>query len=80
MNFEKAHKDLDKALNHAHREGFAYGHIEGAETERNRIIEILRSVNAYALQVVLDTEHETYQAEAAMDTEDLVRLIETEND
>lgn len=80
VTHKRAHKDLDRALNQAHKEGFGYGYIEGVTAERMRIVDILRSVNAYGLQVVLNTEAETYQTEQTMDTEDLVRAIESEND
>lgn len=80
MSNKKAHSDLDKHLKEAHKEGYTYGFIEGTEHERERIKSILLSVNAYALQVVLDTEAETYQAEASMDTTDLINLIDSEND
>ena len=80
MSLKKAHKDLDRALNAAHKEGFGYGYLEGIATERERIIELLRSVNAYGLVVVLDTSESTYQAEQSMDTEDLIKLIDTDND
>jgi hypothetical protein len=80
VSLKKAHKDLDKALNAAHKEGFGYGYLEGVAFERARIIELLRSVNAYGLQVVLDTSDSTYQAEKSMDTADLVAMIDTDND
>lgn len=80
MSVTKAHKDLDKALNQAHKEGFGYGYIEGQLAERERIVEILRSVNAHGLQVVLDTSDSTYQAEQTINTEELINVIEADND
>jgi hypothetical protein len=80
VSLKKAHKDLDKALNESHKEGFGFGYLEGVAFERERIIELLRSVNAYGLQVVLDTSDSTYQAEKSMDTVDLVAMIDNEND
>ena len=80
MSLKRAHKELDRALNAAHKEGYGYGYLEGVVAERQRIVDALRLVNAHGLQVVLNPQAETYQVEQTMDTEDLVAMIESDND
>lgn len=80
MSLKKAHADLDRALNRASKEGYGFGFIEGVEQERQRIIEILRAVNAYGLQVVFNNNDSTYQTEQSMDTSEIINLIEADND
>lgn len=80
VGVERAHKDLDRALAAAYREGYAMGTIDGVDAERQRTVGILRNIGAHGVQYTLNIDAGTYEAEKTLDTEEIIDQINSEND